>query len=793
MLEWTSIEAQLAQELAAKRRQYVLTDTRTRWGFVGLAIALLLVVRLVRFVPISWVFIAAFAAGFLLANYAMSRIARDPAFQPGYALLHIAIGGALISAVLYALGPTGHVLYAAYLVAPMQAALYLGRREAWGALGINLVGFGLVGAVRGMQTVWPWSVLVQEALVLLLTCAGLIPLLTRIVERLRDTRGVLAQVERGDLTMKVADAAPDELGYLGVSVDRTTDAIADIVRQVQHQAQELASMAQQLAASAEELQASSQEISATTVQLSAGTERQRQLIGHGRTDTDAAAATALTLHGRAQEAEQEIGAIAQQARRHGEEIARARELLRTLVTHIDQVAQAATTLEQGSKEVGKLVESITRIASQTDLLALNAAIEAARAGQHGLGFRVVAAEVRKLAEQSTRAAAEVQARVAQTQDQIGRVVTAMRESRTTAQGVGSVSTSVQQALDAIFADLNRTVQFATTFAGETEGQTRRMREVVRRMEEVAAIADAAAQGAQQTSAATEQQIASLGELTTTSQHLSVAAAKLTETIQRFTVNGKDGLLVVLLGASAALFPTPARGQDNFEIQVYGSELIAPRRTLLELHSNFTVDGRHGVSDGVWPSDRALHETIELTHGFTPWLEVGWYLFTSLQGSGDWNWVGDHVRPRLRAPESWHWPVGASLSFEFGYQRRAFSADTWSLEIRPIIDRRWGSWYWAINPTLERALTGAGSSRAFTFSPNVAVTYDVTSKFTAGLEYYGAVGPLMGFEPLNQQQHQLFPVLDLNLSPNFEFNFGVGVGMTAATDHVIVKMITGYRL
>ncbi len=168
---------------------------------------------------------------------------------------------------------------------------------------------------------------------------------------------------------------------------------------------------------------------------------------------------------------------------------------------------------------------------------MNAAIEAARAGQHGLGFRVVADEVRKLSEQSSRSAEEVRARVRQTQEQITQVVAAMDEGRRTAQGVDAVSTAVRQALDAIFADLNATVQFATAFAGETEGQVRRMRDVVRQMEEVAGIADSAAQGAEQTSAATEQQIASLGELTTTSQHLSVAAARLTETMQRFNVNG----------------------------------------------------------------------------------------------------------------------------------------------------------------------------------------------------------------------------------------------------------------
>jgi methyl-accepting chemotaxis protein len=89
----------------------------------------------------------------------------------------------------------------------------------------------------------------------------------------------------------------------------------------------------------------------------------------------------------------------------------------------------------------------------------------------------------------------------------------------------------------MFGDLNATVQFAAAFAGETEGQTTRIREVVRRLEEVAGIAATAAQGAEQTSAATEEQIASLGELTTTSQHLSIAAAKLAQTIQRFSANG----------------------------------------------------------------------------------------------------------------------------------------------------------------------------------------------------------------------------------------------------------------
>jgi methyl-accepting chemotaxis protein len=531
------LEAQLADEDRIRRRQYVLSNTRARWTFVGVGVVLLALVRIARLVPVSWWFIIAFAVVFAAVNYAMFRIVRDTPFRPWYAHLNIAIGAVMISTVLFAVGPTGHVLYVAYVIAPLQAALFLGRTEAWQALILNVTGFALVTAVRSGSGDWGWRLFTQESLVLLFVCVALIPMLTGIVTRLRAARETLAQVERGDLTVKVEDGELDELGHLGLSVNRTTDAIADIVRQVQHQAEELAAMAQQLAASAQQLQAASQEISATAQQLTSGTERQRLLIGHGREDSEAAAGVASQLHARAQEAERQIAGVAQQARRHGEEIARASELLVSLVGHLDQVSRAAGTLDEGSREIGKLVDAITRIASQTDLLALNAAIEAARAGQHGLGFRVVADEVRKLAEQSTRSAEEVRARVRQTQDQIAQVLAAMEEGRRTAQGVEAVSAAVRQALDAIFADLNATEQFATAFAGQTEGQTRRIHDVVQRMEEVAGIAETAAHGAEQTSAATQQQIASLSELTTTSQHLSVAAAKLTATIRRFTVNG----------------------------------------------------------------------------------------------------------------------------------------------------------------------------------------------------------------------------------------------------------------
>jgi hypothetical protein len=246
-------------------------------------------------------------------------------------------------------------------------------------------------------------------------------------------------------------------------------------------------------------------------------------------------------------------------------------------------------------------------------------------------------------------------------------------------------------------------------------------------------------------------------------------------------------------AACMLLPPLVHAQGNYEVQVYGAELIPPGQTMIELHSNFTFEGSKDTIDGVRPDIHALHETLEVTQGFTPWFETGFYLFTSYRPGEGLQYVGNHIRPRVSIPEDWKWPVGLSLSMEVGYQRRSYSADTWTWEIRPIIDKKLGPWYLGFNPTLDRSFHGAGVGKGVTFSPNVKIEYDVSKKVSTGIEYYGAVGSITGFDPLRDQQQAIMPVIDLNLSPKWEFNFGVGVGMTNGTDHLLVKMILGRRL
>jgi hypothetical protein len=242
-----------------------------------------------------------------------------------------------------------------------------------------------------------------------------------------------------------------------------------------------------------------------------------------------------------------------------------------------------------------------------------------------------------------------------------------------------------------------------------------------------------------------------------------------------------------------VFPAPeARAQGNYEVQVYGSEMVPPERTMVELHSNFTVEGSKTVVDGVLPDNHAEHETVEITQGFTSWFETGFYIFTSFRSDQGYQWVGDHIRPRVRIPEAWHWPVNVSLSTEFGYQRAAFSPDTWTWEIRPIVDKQMDRWYIGLNPALERSFHGYSVHSGVEFAPNLKVSYDVTKRVTLGFEYYGEAGSITGFDAVSAQVHALMPALDLNLGPNWELNFATGVGLTAATDHLLVKMILGRR-
>jgi hypothetical protein len=219
-------------------------------------------------------------------------------------------------------------------------------------------------------------------------------------------------------------------------------------------------------------------------------------------------------------------------------------------------------------------------------------------------------------------------------------------------------------------------------------------------------------------------------------------------------------------------------QGNYEIQVYGADTVEPKNLMVELHSNFTPEGQKYVIDGVYPTNHQEHETLELTEGINDWSEVGFYIFTSEQAGHGVQWVGDHIRPRVRVPDSWHWPVGVSLSTEVGYQRAVYSPDTWTWEIRPIVDKTVGRWYFALNPALERTWHGPDVNQGSASRPaRRSATTSPSSQ--RRLRVLRRLRPhRRRFDTLHNQQQQIFAVTDLNVSPKWEINIGVGVGPTA---------------
>jgi hypothetical protein len=241
------------------------------------------------------------------------------------------------------------------------------------------------------------------------------------------------------------------------------------------------------------------------------------------------------------------------------------------------------------------------------------------------------------------------------------------------------------------------------------------------------------------------------------------------------------------------FLNQVSAQDNYEIQVYDSKLVEAGCSMFELHSNYAIHGFKYAINGVLPTNHSMHQTIEITHGFTSWLEVGFYQFLSRNDNTKPAYVGNHIRPRVTLPEAVGCPVGLSLSVEAGYQVPLYAADTWTLEVRPIIDKTFGKLYIGLNPTIDYALLGMNHSKGAFFSPNAKISYEVCTILKVGLEYYNTSGPFRHFDAISQQPHQLALAFDIEASPAWELNFGYVRGLTGSIEQDIFKIIIGRRI
>lgn len=250
------------------------------------------------------------------------------------------------------------------------------------------------------------------------------------------------------------------------------------------------------------------------------------------------------------------------------------------------------------------------------------------------------------------------------------------------------------------------------------------------------------------------------------------------------------LHLTIITITLLLAAVAARAQDTFEIQVYEYETVPKGMWNLETHLNYVGRGTKFFEGKVAPTNNQFHLTYELTRGITEHFEMAGYLVLAHRPGGGFEYVGWRVRPRVRLPQSWHLPVDISISGEVGFPRPTYEEDSVTLEIRPIIEKKFGRFQIDINPVIGRALRGPGAKDGWDFEPGVRFGYEVNKRLDLSLEYYGATGPLHNPLPGHEQVHQFYPGGDIHFTENIVWNFGVGIGATPAGNRLVYKSRIG---
>jgi methyl-accepting chemotaxis protein len=277
----------------------------------------------------------------------------------------------------------------------------------------------------------------------------------------------------------------------GETTARAHAASAERPNALDEDAAEATAVAQTLTGSVGELEEMGRAFSTTLEELTLELERQRSFTLDGTRQVRDAREAAERLHERAHAMEEAIGQLTTAAASSRDAIGRASHTLVSMGDRVRASADRVRTLDEVSDRIGGFVDRITRLARQTNLLALNAAIEAARAGEQGKGFAVVAEEVRKLANESERAAREIQSTVGDVRAHMGEVTQLLLTNEQEVGDVGAVALQATDALGAISASIER----VTAIVAETTEVSRTQSARIGTLSEAIAGLDAGVQRA----------------------------------------------------------------------------------------------------------------------------------------------------------------------------------------------------------------------------------------------------------------------------------------------------------
>lgn len=348
-------------------------------------------------------------------------------------------------------------------------------------------------------------------------------------------QGLMEQAGKGNLTVRGDTNSTDEIGQVTLAFNNMMKSQQEVVGLVQHAAIELAAASEQMAASSEEVTSTSEQVaknietvahhsedsSKHTIETSEVLLQLSSLIQMARRSAETAQKTSQATLASAEE-----GRLT---------VADAVERMDNIKNNSIYTEELITTLDDYSKQIGLITDTITSIANQTNLLALNAAIEAARAGEAGRGFAVVAEEVRKLAEDSNAGAGEVAALVrkvtASTQEA---VVSTQKSRREAEQGVEAVH-KAGDSLERIVEAVKGTVHEVTSIVDVTKDEVATSDIIVKLINGVASGVENIAAEAEAVAAATQETAATMQTVSASAEETSAMANDLKRMAEQFTI------------------------------------------------------------------------------------------------------------------------------------------------------------------------------------------------------------------------------------------------------------------
>ena len=318
----------------------------------------------------------------------------------------------------------------------------------------------------------------------------------RITKPLSEINKVLDNVAQGDMTMRLDDSNKDEFGELAKSLNRVTDNLRNLIQGIISRSTQLA--------------AASEETSAVTVESSQAIESQRAQVEQAATATTEMSSTSQSVTQSAEDALHEIKQADNEAERVKTISSNNKLTIEQLAREVAGASQVINKLHQDSASIGGILDVIRGIAEQTNLLALNAAIEAARAGEQGRGFAVVADEVRSLASKTQESTQEIQAMIESLQSGAEEAVSVMAKGQQQADSCVEQSEQAASALEQITQAVSQAHDASEQIATAAGEQHQVSQEISESLESIVAIAEQTAEGANQTSASASE-VAKLAE------------------------------------------------------------------------------------------------------------------------------------------------------------------------------------------------------------------------------------------------------------------------------------------